>query len=253
MKKRSTYTVKDVARIAKISVRALHHYDDIGLLVPDRSANGYRTYTDGDLLRLQQILISRSFGIALEDIKRSLDDPGFDMAASLRDQRAKLVARLTETHRAIASIDTALETLTSKEKAMSTDMSKIFDGFDPADHEAEAKERWGDTPAYKESRQRTQRYGEKEWAAIKAELSAIWSDGAAAMQAGHGPDGADGRAIAERHRQHIERWFYALTPDMHAGLADMWEADPRFAKNIDKHGEGLTQWVAAAVRHAAGN
>ena len=250
MTKRSTYKVTEVARIARVSVRTLHYYDEIGLLVPDRSANGYRTYTDEDLLRLQQILISRSFGMALEDIKQALDDPAFDYATALKRQRATLVDRLSETHRMIASIDAALDTLDVKDKKMSTDLKKIFDGFDPADYDDEAAEEWGETDAYKESQRRTSTYGEAEWKAIKAEADAIWQDGAKAMQTGAAPDSAEARAIAERHRQHIDRWFYALTREMHAGLADMWEADERFAANIDQHGEGLTKWIAAAVRAA---
>lgn len=253
MSKRKTYTVKQVAQMARISVRTLHHYDEIGLLVPERSAKDYRLYTEQDLLRLQQILISREMSMSLEDIKHSLDDPAFDYADSLQRQRASLVARVSDTHRMIASIDAALATLTEKDKAMSVDLKKIFDGFDPADYEEETKERWGDTGAYKESQRRTKNYGEAEWKAIKAELDGIWKDGAAAMAAGHDPHSAEALAIAERHRLHIDRWFYALDPNGHANLADMWEADERFAANIDQYAEGLTQWVSSAVRRAASN
>ncbi len=233
-----------------MSIRTLHYYDEIGLLVPERTANGYRTYTEEDLLRLQQVLINRSLGMPLEDIKRSLDDPAFDFTTALTRQRSALVDRLSDTHRMIASIDAALETLNAKDEHMTTDLKKIFDGFDPADYEEEAAEKWGDTDAYQESQRRTSNYGEAEWKAIKAEADAIWKDGAGAMNAGVAPDSIEAHAIAERHRQHINRWFYPLTPQMHAGLADMWEADERFAANIDQHGEGLTQWIAAAVRHA---
>lgn len=245
------YKVKDVARIARVSVRTLHHYDEIGLLTPDRSAKGYRLYTEQDLLRLQQILIGRLFGMALEDIKRLLDDPNFDYAASLTRQRADLVTRLSETNRMIASIDAALDALTKKDMAMNTDFKAIFDGFDPADYEDEAAAKWGNTDAYTESQRRTKKYGDTEWRAIKEEADAIWKDGAAALKAGHAPDSAEGFALAERHRQHIVRWFYALDPSTHANLADMWEADDRFATTIDKHGTGLTQWFADAIRNAA--
>ena len=54
--------------------------------------------------------------------------------------------------------------------------------------------------------------------------------------------------IAERHRLSIDRWFYPCSAKMHCGLADMWEADRRYADNIDKHGAGLTEYLAAAVR-----
>lgn len=71
------------------------------------------------------------------------------------------------------------------------------------------------------------------------------------MHAGEARDGKAALALAERHRCHIDRWFYPLTPMAHVGLADMWEADPRFQTNIDKYGDGLTAWMAGAVRIAA--
>ena len=88
---RRTYQVKDVAELSGLSIRALHHYDEIGLLIPSaRSTAGYRLYNDDDLLRLQQIMIGRELGLALEDIRRSLDDPSFDRRRLLLTQRAEL-------------------------------------------------------------------------------------------------------------------------------------------------------------------
>ena len=128
------------------------------------------------------------------------------------------------------------------------DMQQLFDGFDPTAYEAEAKERWGDTDAYRESAKRTKRYGQDDWRQIKAEQDAIYPDAAQAWQAGRTPGSAEAMAIAERHRQSIERWFYPCSTDMHVNLAEMWEADARFAENIDAHAAGLTPFLAAAVR-----
>jgi MerR family transcriptional regulator, thiopeptide resistance regulator len=249
MTKKRTLTVKDVSELTGVSVRTLHYYDEIGLLAPDRSRAGYRLYAGADLIRLQQILIGRSSGLALEDIRRTLDDPNFDAMSALRRQREQLLARVDETHRMIASIDATLKHLNGKDEIM-TDKN-MFDGFEPEKYQAEAKERWGHTDAYKESARRAKKYGEKEWAAIKAEANAIFADAAAAMKKGARSESPEARAIAERHRQHIERWFYPCSTAMHVNLADMWEADDRFKANIDKHAEGLTAWLAAAVRAAA--
>jgi DNA-binding transcriptional MerR regulator len=241
-------TVKDVSELTGVSVRTLHYYDEIGLLKADRSQSGYRLYSDADLLRLQQILIGRSLGLALEDIRSSLDDPKFDHVKALKEQRARLAERLSETHRMIASIDATLTHLKKDEPMAGKSM---FDGFEPEKYEEEAKQRWGNTDAYKESSRRTRKYGEKDWAAINAESDAIFNDAAKAMAAGAKPDSAEGKALAGRHRAHIDRWFYPCPPNMHAALADMWEADERFKSNIDKHGAGLTAWLASAVRAAA--
>jgi DNA-binding transcriptional MerR regulator len=163
MPTRRTYQVKEVADLTGLTVRALHHYDSIGLLVPTaRSAAGYRLYDDEDLLRLQQILIGRELGLPLEAIRRSLDDPQFDRRAALRAQRAELAVRAERAADMIRAIDAALTAI--EEKDMSTvDFKKIFDGFDPKQHEAEAKQRWGDTDAYKVSMQRTKGYTAADW------------------------------------------------------------------------------------------
>jgi DNA-binding transcriptional MerR regulator len=85
MNTRRVLRVKEVALLAGVTVRALHHYDELGLLVPgQRSRSGYRLYTEQDLLRLQQILIGRELGLPLEEIRRSLDDPRFDLKKTLR-------------------------------------------------------------------------------------------------------------------------------------------------------------------------
>jgi DNA-binding transcriptional MerR regulator len=77
--KTRTYRIKDVAAVAGVSTRTLRHYDGIGLLTPStRRATDYRLYTDADLLRLPQILIGRSLGLALEEIRKSIDDPRLD-------------------------------------------------------------------------------------------------------------------------------------------------------------------------------
>lgn len=128
------------------------------------------------------------------------------------------------------------------------DAKQLFDGFDPAQHEAEAKERWGETEAYRESARRTKRYGEDDWRQIQQEHAAIYADAVAMLQAGRAPDSAEAMDVAESHRLSIGRWFYPCDAAMHTNLADMWEADPRFAKNIDAHGAGLTPFLAAAVR-----
>ncbi|MEO1247273.1 MAG: MerR family transcriptional regulator [Pseudomonadota bacterium] len=244
------YHVKDVARMTGVSIRTLHYYDEIRLLSPARrTAAGYRLYDDDDLLRLQQVLIGRSLGLPLEEIRRSLDDPDFDYARSLRKQRALLLERLNETNDMIAAIDLTLNGLDGPRRNI--DFAAIFDGFHPEEYADETRERWGGTEAYTQSARRTKDYTEAQWREIKAELNGIWSDAAAVMQAATPPDSGPAIALAERHRQHVCRWFYDLSPEAHAQLAAMWESDERFRDNIDKHGEGLTAWLAVAVRAAA--
>jgi len=244
-----TYQVKDVARITGVSIRTLHHYDAIGLLVPGaRTAAGYRLYTGADLLRLQQILIGRELGLPLEEIRRSLDDSRFDRKAALLDQRERLRERARQTDAMIRAIDAALDGLDGRDTKGEMNVNELFQGFDPARYEDEARSRWGTTDAYAESAKRTQRYTPDDWQALKTEQSAVYAAALSALKTGTTASSAEAMDIAERHRLTIDRWFYPCSHDMHRGLASMYESDDRFRQSIDSHGEGLTAFLVEAIR-----
>jgi DNA-binding transcriptional MerR regulator len=233
-------TVSQVARLAHVTVRALHHYDEIGLLVPtDRSRAGYRLYGDDDLARLHQILLYRELGFALDAIGAILDEPAEQRRAALLLQRERLAAQ----HRRTGAVLRALDLVLSGETTMSDQMFEGFDQF--AD---EARDRWGDTPHYAESQRRTKSYTKDDWATLKAEAAAIVTDFAALFTAGTAADTPAARAVAERARLHIDRWFYPCSPVMHAGLADLYTSDPRFAEHYDKHAPGLASYVSDAIK-----
>lgn len=239
------YKVKEVAQLSGVTVRALHHYDAIGLLSPKRRTSaGYRLYGDDDLLRLQQILVYRELGLPLEKIKKILADPDFDSERALVEQRRQLQARVDQTHAMIAAVDVALQTLRG-ERPMST--KDIFGGFDPSKHEAEAEQRWGDTPAYAESQRRTKGYSEEDWARIKAETDALMKRIAAAHAAGTAATDAAAMDLAEEHRLQIDRFYYPCSHATHEGLGQMYTADPRFTKNLDAYGEGVAAYLSAAI------
>ena len=234
-----------------VSIRTLHHYDEIKLLVPKtRTRAGYRLYNDDDLIRLQQILIGRELGMPLEEIRRSLDDPRFDRRKALLAQREQLQKRAHTTNAMIRAVDAALAAIEGK-RGETMDMKKIFDGFDPAKYEDEAKQRWGHTDAFKESARRTKGYTKRDWEAIKAEQAAIYKDAFTAMKAGRKASDTEVMAIAERHRLSIDRWFYPCSTMAHRGLASLYESDERFAASIDQYGENLTPFLVAAIRENA--
>lgn len=115
-------------------------------------------------------------------------------------------------------------------------------------HEDEARERWGDTDAYRESARRTRGYSDADWARIKAESEEVESAFARAMAGGEAPDGDEAMGLAERARRHIHDNFYSCSPAMHVGLAEMYTADPRFRAHYDDRAPGLADYVAAAIR-----
>src|SRR5215472_9465910 len=199
-----TCQIKEAARIAGVSVRTLHHYDEIGLLVPRlRSAAGYRLYDREDLLRLQQILIGRELGLTLHEIGRSLDDPRFDLRQALRSQRQQLQGRAERTAAMLRAVDAALAILDADNAgaestgAESMEMKTLFDGFDPSKYEDEARQRWGHMDAYKESARRTASYTTEDWARLKAEQERIYADAVAAMNAGTPPEDPAATSVAE--------------------------------------------------------
>lgn len=248
MARRRTYHVSEVARIAGVSVRTLHHDDAIGLLVAERRTEaGYRVYNEKDLLRLQQVLIGREQGLALEDIRRSLDDPSFDRERALLAQKRHLRESAGRTAAMLRTVDAALAMLENDEGG-SMDVKRLLEGFDPAEHQAETQDRWGDTETYRESARRAERYGEDDWRAVQEEQAAIYADAAEVLQAGGAADSTEAMAVAERHPQAIERWFYPCSAEMHVNLAGLWEVDARYAQAIDAYGPGLTGFLATAVR-----
>jgi DNA-binding transcriptional MerR regulator len=242
------FTVSQVAKLAHVTVRTLHHYDEVGLLEPsERSQAGYRLYSHGDLQRLQQILLFRELGFTLEAIGELIDEPVLDRGAALRTQRALLVERVNKTKTVIAAVDRALRAL---EKGQTMAPEKMFEGFEGFDHAAyaeEAKQRWGETETYKESMRRTKRYGKDDWARIKAEAEEIEVELARLLGAGRKPDGREAVEAAERHRRHIDRWFYPCSPAQHAALGAMYVADPRFSAHFEKRAKGLAEFVKAAI------
>lgn len=246
---RRTYRVKDVARVSGVSARTLHYYDEIGLLTPSaRTDSGYRLYNDSDVARLQQILIWRELGLALEEIRRSLDDPRFDRRRALAAQRHALEGRAAHTAAMLSAVDKAIAAIDDPTLGQTMDTKELFDGFDPQQYEAEAQARWGQSDEYRSAMKRTKNYSKEDWRRVQDEQGTIYGDAFKAMTAGKQPSDDDVTDIAERHRKSIERWFYPCSLTLHASLADMYEADPRFAGNINKFGVGLTPFLAAAIR-----
>ena len=247
-----TYRVAKVAAIAGVTVRTLHHYDAIDLLKPSaRSQAGYRLYTDGDLLRLQQILIQRELGLPLEQVRRVLDDPAFNLHEALLAQKAALETRAANTRALLDAVDAALRKIDNPSTLTRTDkapMQHLFQGFNPEQYEDEAQQRWGDTAPYAESKRRTKAYTAADWQRFGQEQNQLYQQLFALMQSGVAPNDAAVTSLVEQHRSLIDRWFYPCSREMHANLAALYEADSRFAHNIDKFGAGLTGFLVAAIR-----
>jgi DNA-binding transcriptional MerR regulator len=234
------HTVGEVARMSGTTVRTLHHYDHLGLVSPSgRSESGYRLYSRADLERLQEVLLLREVEVPLDRIAEVLSE-GVERAAVLARQRVVLERRRERLTDLIATIDQSLRGDTMSDR-------ELFGGFDPAEYEEEAKERWGETDAYRESARRTSSYTKEDWARQQAEMEDIESSFADALRAGLAADGPEAVALAERARLHIDRWFYPCSTEMHAMVAEGYVTDPRFTAHYDDREPGLARYVRDAV------
>ena len=241
------FTVGELSRLTGVTVRALHHYDEIGLVRPSqRTAAGYRLYDDADVLRLQQVLLFRELGLPLDEIAAAIDEAG-SREELLRQHREVLLAKRARLDAMLTALDAALVTSEKGNAMQPDDVKALFEGFDPTQYEDEVVEKWGDTDSYKESMRRTKRYGKAEWTQIKAEWSAIYAALADEMKAGTPVTAPTVQALVEKHRAHIDRWFYPCSAEMHKGLGQMYVADPRFAANLDKVAPGFAQYLSNAI------
>jgi DNA-binding transcriptional MerR regulator len=207
-------TVGAVATLTGVSVRTLHHYDDIGLVVPSvRTPAGYRGYTDVDLERLQLVLTYRAAGLPLDEIRALLDDADADVVANLQRQHVLLTEQANRLQDTIKAAEAA-----------------------------EAQARWGDTDAWKQSQQRTARLTEDDWARVRSDGTALLDALAESKRAGVAPGSPRADELAARHRASIEQ-FYDCGDDMHRCLVQMSLADERFTRYYDDVEPGLAQYV----------
>jgi DNA-binding transcriptional MerR regulator len=241
-------TVGEVAHLASVSVRALHHYDELGLLTPSvRTEAGYRLYSDADLACLQQVLFFKELGFGLGDIARIMHDPQFDRLEALRMQRRMLMDKSSQLILMAEAVDAATDATEGGVRMDAKDMFEAFGDFDPKEYEKEAEERWGNTDAYKESARRTKRYTKQDWIEVRKETEAVNEALAALLDAGVPADDPRAMDQAEQHRLNIDKRFYPVSYEMHVGLAQMYIADPRFAANYEKIRPGLAQYMHDAI------
>lgn len=248
MKTESPLTVGALARLAGVTVRTLHHYDEIGLVSPaEHTDAGYRLYRRAEIERLQEVLFFRELGFGLAEIRRIIGDPEYRRDQALARHREMLLARADRLLGMVDLIDKVIDSYEKGTEMSTEEMLEVFEGFDPADFEAEAEERWGGTGAYEESSRRTRNYTKEDWELLKTEARAIDERLLALMAGGIEADSIEAMDLAESHRAHISKWFYECTPEIHAGLGKMYVSDHRFTANIDKTAEGLAEYLSEAI------
>ncbi|MFV3130011.1 MerR family transcriptional regulator [Niveispirillum sp. KHB5.9] len=255
----SLYTVSQLARLAGVSVRTLHHYDHIGLLRPAATAeNGYRQYGREELLRLQQILLHRELGMPLAEIARVLDAPDFDRRAALHAQRRHLLAEAERYRQLVATIDRTI-TLLEGEDVM--DAQALYQGFSPekqTEHEDWLVGRYGAAVRTDIALSR-QAMGRLDRGAQMRELADIENAAAQAMRDGTPAGDARLDGLLARHLEWVAAsWGRRPDADAYAGLAEMYRSHPDFRSRYEALAPGLADYLpdameAYAIRMLVGN
>ncbi|MEV6740121.1 MerR family transcriptional regulator [Streptomyces sp. NPDC051104] len=243
-----SYSVGQVAGFAGVTVRTLHHYDEIGLLTPsERTYAGHRRYSDADLDRLQQIMFYRELGFPLDEVAALLDDPDTDPQEHLRRQHALLTDRIEKLRKMAAAVEHAMEAHKMGINLTPEERFEVFGDKDPEQYAEEAEQRWGGTEAYAESQRRAARYTKDDWKRIKAEVDAWEERYVALMTAGEPPTGEHAMDLAEEHRQHVSRWYFEVPYEMHRCFAEMYISDERFKAYYDSMHPGLAEHLRDAI------
>jgi len=240
-----SYTVQQLADLAGVSVRTLHHYDEIGLLTPARlQGNEYRIYEEAELMRLQQILFFRELEFSLDDIKKIVSDPAFDMQAALRDHRRMIEAKQKRLSGLIGTIDTTLAKLSGTKEVSDEELFEAFWEKHETEYVAEAEQRWGNTDAYKQSKERTKHF-------TKEDYKRMAKDGDLFMQKfppimSKGPYSKDAQELIAQHFEGL-RTFYEPTLELYRGLGTMYVEDDRFRAYYAKYHKDLPEFMRDAM------
>ncbi|MFJ6669675.1 MerR family transcriptional regulator [Actinosynnema sp. NPDC091369] len=244
-------TVGQVSARLGVTVRALHHWDEIGLARPSlRTAAGYRLYTAGDLERLHRIVVYREIGLGLDRIQVVLDDSTADVSGALRAQRAQVAERIDRLRQLTAGLDRMIEAHERGLLLTIEQQAAIFGpDWDP-DWTAQARQRYGDTEQWSQYAERSAARGPEEWRAVTDAVAAFERDLGDAMGAGVAPGSPEADHLVERHREVFAAYF-PLTRRMQVCLGRRFETEPGFAAHYDGIRPGLAAWFRQVIDASA--
>ena len=236
--------INEIAELTGLTTRALRYYDEVGLLKPSEiSESGYRLYDDTALEVLQQILFFKELDVPLKQIKSILENPSFDRISMLKKHKKLITLKRDRLNKILALINKNLR----GEKCMS------FTEFDISEvkkcqkiYENEAKELYKDTEAFAEYQKKTSKYNDSQWDSINREMLSIFEQFAEVMD--KEPCSQEAQILVEKWKNYITQNFYECTDEILAGLGQMYVQDERFKKNIDKHQDGLAEFISDAIK-----
>lgn len=253
-----SFSVGDVAAMTGVTVRLLHHYDEVGLCCPSgRSDAGYRQYDSEDVARLRRVLTYRELGFSLDEIAVILDDPRADAGTHLRRQHHLLTERIHRLQEMVSAVERALEdhAMSTTNEAGTTrvaptpeqQMEPLGEVAFPDEWAEEVVKKSGDSEELAESSRRIAEYTTDDWRQIMTDEMDICRRLAAAMAAGLPPQSSTAMDLAEEHRNGLRRWFFDCTPALHVAFADTFDTDERMRASFEGVAAGLTAYLHDAI------
>jgi DNA-binding transcriptional MerR regulator len=251
------YTVKKLAQLSGISVRALRWYDEVELLKPAYyGENGYRYYEEEQFLRLQQILFYRELDFPLDEIRVILGGNDFDIVSALNRHKKSLLKGLDRAEQLIETIDKTLLHIQGKTIMK---YQEFYTGFDSDRLEAYEKELKGilkeknieGTEAlFDESKKRASKWKKEDWERIKSDGEAFYQDLADAIEKGLSTSSPEVQAIVKLHYDWINN-FYTPTKEVYIGIADLYVEHEGFREYLNKSHPKLAKFLAEAMKFFA--
>jgi DNA-binding transcriptional MerR regulator len=247
-----SYPVGKVAGLAGITVRTLHHYDEIGLLSPSgRSPAGYRSYSDADLDRLQRILYYRELGFSLDVIATVVADPGTDAQSHLKRQRELLTERIEQLKRMVASVERAMEANAMGNALTPEEKFEVFGEFsEPEGYAEQAVKRWGDTAEWTAAQAVPASLSKQDWVDAEAGRREWVRRLTAVLDSGEAADSLTSMDLAEEHRAMLGRFMGECGYEMQRNVAEVYVTEPvqlSFLVRESEQRPGMAEFIRDAV------
>lgn len=239
------FSVKQLAKLAGVTVRTLHYYDEIGLLKPAyRAESKYRYYGKEELLKLQQILLYREMDFALSQITEILNDPGFDLEKALTDHLKRLKEKKKSVSMLIATVERTIVEFKNDRKMNYQEMYKGFSSQEEGEKlTAEAKQKWGEE-SINASHKKILSMNKKEWEDLQAETESVTNGMAKLM--GTAVDSEVVQKMIARHYKVMASHF-DVTLEIYRNIGIMYVEDERFTAYFEKYAPGLALFMCDAI------
>jgi MerR family transcriptional regulator, thiopeptide resistance regulator len=240
------YTVKQLAKMAGITNRTLHYYDEIGLLQPaSYGDNGYRYYDEDAVLRLQQIMFYRELGFRLDQIKTIINRPDFDLLQAMQAHRKALLGEVDRLNSLVETVDNTMKHIRGEMEMSKKDFYKGFDEEKQRQHAKEAEKRWGEKAV--QSQQRWEDRSPEGKNAFLTEMHEITANIAANVD--KGVESVEVQQWVERWHRFIDENCYPCSLEIFEGLGHMYPQDPEFRATYENIRPGLAEFMEEAMSY----